>query len=923
MTLISRLRSFLQEQSDPEAARQPGRLRVGLMRFLLVAMAACVLMLLSPLAAGRAALYTAHLPVVGAALLMAWQAPLLCRHPRASRVLLIGYAGVIYVIQLLLGGVAGGFFLPAGCVFAPAAAFVAVPPARGDRRPPRALSQDARSYYVLSLLAAAATEIILLGNSPVICALSYLGAIVLGFTLYTTVASMFTQTNSALESAQELRDALRETQESLTQAAHTKDDFLANMSHEIRTPMHAISGMADMLLLSDQLGIAERTQAENIKLASQNLLSLIGDILDISKIRVGKLELYEERYDFPSLLADVTSVIYMRAQERGLLFLPDIDPDIPKEMQGDAMRIRQVLLNLLGNAVKFTDEGSVRLSVRRVYREGDLALRFEVTDTGCGISQEDMKHLFGIFEQLPSTRTHNREGTGLGLAISRSLVELMGGDLRVESKVGRGSTFSFEIEQKILLDAPVAQVENARAKRLLVCTDDPLFAQAAVEMAARLKVKAARGTPQDAAAYTHMLVDLSGESAYGWVRTPTPPNCRRTLLMTPATSLTAYIRPSDCVIFHPLHTLALAGALSDQQLSRQAQDRRLQQAGIFKTQNVRALVVDDNSVAQMVVENLLSRYGIQSDCVQSGRAAIAALENAAYDVVFLDHVMPGMDGVDTVRAIRQMGGRFREQVLIMLSANVMPESRRMFLSAGASDTLAKPIELHSLSRLLHQYLPPEKQVLEEEPGESDMQTATAPLRRLPFSGLDAAVAKDTASRDRLIGAVARAGRRLPGFADALREAARDRMAVRELLPVLLCVDMELSRIGESALGAQVRLLARQCRDGAYEGVREQLPRVVNWLSEVADALAGCIREMQLPVRAEARDLALDVQEYLTLFDLTRALEATRKLAGEGGEALRPCATAMEDALSQGDWAGAGTCLEQLLALVDEPEEGEE
>lgn len=926
MTLLSRARAFVLSQNDPEAARQPGRLRVGLMRFLLVAMAACLLMLFSPLAAtGRVGLYLMHLPLFALPVAMAWQAPALCRHPKAARALLIGYAGVIYAVQLLVGGVAQGFFLPAGCVFAPSAAFLALPPARTDKRPAAALAQDARSYYVLSLLLAAAAEIMILGTSPAICALAYLGAIVLGFTLYTILSSMFTQTNTALESAQQLRDSLRETQESLQQAARTKDDFLANMSHEIRTPMHAISGMADMLLLSDQLGIAERTQAENIKLASQNLLSLIGDILDISKIRVGKLELYEERYDFPSLLADVTSVIYMRAQERGLLFLPDIDPDIPKEMQGDSMRIRQVLLNLLGNAVKFTEEGSVRLIVRRLYREGDLALRFEVSDTGCGIAKEDMKHLYGIFEQLSTTWTHNREGTGLGLAISRSLVELMGGELQVESTLGRGTTFSFEIEQKILQDTPVAQVEDARLKQLLVCTDDALFAEAAIQMAARLKVKAARGAPQDAAAYTHMLVDLSGESAYAWVRTPTPPTCRRTLLMTPATSLTAYIRPSDCVIFHPLHAIALASALSDHGTRHQAQTQRAMQAGIFKTQGVRVLVVDDNGVAQMVVANLLSRYGIATDCVQSGRAAISALENAAYDIVFLDHVMPGMDGVDTARAIRQMGGRFKQQVVIMLSANVMPESRRAFLEAGVNDTLAKPIELHSLSRLLHQYLPPEKQVIERESEHSDMRAALAPLLDLPFKGIDEAVARGPAKRERLIASVARAGRRLPEHLQSLREASRDRLAVRSILPVLRCVQAELARIGDSALGAQVRLLTLQAGDGAFEGVREALPRVCEQLDALCERLNACIEDMHLPVHAETHDLALNVREYMMLYDLPRARETVDQLLSEGGELVRPCAQALSTALAECDWTGADTCLQQMLALLFDgaADEGEE
>lgn len=892
--------------SQPGSGSRPGRLRLTLLRALLSAMAAATVLLCAPLlTAGRYGAAAALLTLAGCAGALLALLARLCRRAQLLRGLLWAWYAAECAAQLALGGLQAGLFLPAACALAPAAAMVAAPGTDAAGRGRGA------AVMVCSLLAMAASEVLALGHPPLECALAYAGAIVLSFTFYGTLDGLFSQTLSSMEEAQRLRDALRETGESLSQAAGAKDDFLANMSHEIRTPMHAISGMADMLLMSDQLGIAERTQAENIKLASQNLLSLIGNVLDVSKIRAGKLELYEERYDFPSLLLDVTSVICMRAQEKGLLFLTDVDPDIPQEMLGDATRIRQVLLNLLGNAVKFTDEGEVRLTARRLYRGGELLVRFEVADTGCGIAQEDLGRLFGLFEQLPSTRAHNREGAGLGLSISRGLVELMGGELRVDSRVGEGSTFSFEIAQRVLRDTPVARVENPREARLLVVADDERLARAAVDMAARLKVRAARGLPGDAAAYTHMLVDLSGEHAYAWVRTPTPPGCRRTLLMPPASSLTAYIRPGDSVLFPPLHVVALAGALGERPAGRRPSGALLEQAGVFQTQGVRALVVDDNAVAQLVTSNLLSRYGIACDCVDGGRAALTALERARYDVVFLDHVMPGMDGVDTARAIRQMGARGREQAVVMLSANVMPESRRSFLAAGVNDTLAKPIELANLSRLLRRVLPAQKIVA---PAASAGAHGAEPLRALPFEGVGAALSAGAGERARLIAAVSRAARRLPEYAALLAAAAADPFAAMGVAPALRCALDLLDAVGGSALGAQLRLLRMQCGQGAYEGVREQLPRVAAWMREVSAQLSESLRQMDLPDLEDASDLLLDAREALRLLDLPRARAALLRLEQEGGEASRPCVQAAQAALGACDWQGAEACLDQLAAL---------
>ncbi len=739
-----------------------------------------------------------------------------------------------------------------------------------------------RWVYTLMLLGAAAAERYLLPDPhPAYIAALYAVLLVSGWMLSLGIRQIRLQVDLSYSRAQQLASQLQETQYDLGAADRVKSDFLASMSHEIRTPMHAISGMADMLLLSDQLGPTEYMQAENIKLASQSLLGLINDILDISKIEAGKLELYEERYDFPTLFHDVVSIISVRARERSLAFLTQVDPDIPKEMVGDSGRIRQVLLNLLGNAVKFTDCGSVTLSVQRVYLENQLMLRFDVRDTGVGISQEDMRRLFQVFEQLDSTRAYNRQGTGLGLAISRRLVELMHSELKVQSEVGRGSVFSFTIAQQAVNDTPIASVPNAREKRLLICSDQRAFYENAIEMAARLKVKAVRGLPTQASGFTHMLLDLSSEAAYAWIRQPTPPGCQRALLIDPATTLTAYIRMSDRVIFHPLHVMTLSAVFNDTLTERAPSPIHQARECLFQTRNVRVLLIDDNAVNLMVAANLLKLYGIQVDQAASGEQGISMLENNAYDIVFLDHIMPGMDGVDTVRAIRAKGGRFAKQVVLMLSANVMPESRKLFMRAGVQDMLAKPIELPKLSQLLSGYLPPEKCVATQS-ASSQQGFVHARVQQIGQAlqplGLPRTAQMLEGERIEDIDAylldLHSAMQALSPLAQVLHSAALRVSRHTQLLPTIEQARAVLLRIGERRLSARCKVFCRSLEEGDLDFVRENIRSLAKDLSDYYEALRVALQQCDLKNVRKSDEVQLleQLHELLLHFEYAEAQE---------------------------------------------------
>ncbi|MDR2662669.1 MAG: response regulator, partial [Treponema sp.] len=380
-------------------------------------------------------------------------------------------------------------------------------------------------------------------------------------------------------------------------ANEAKSVFLANMSHEIRTPMNAIIGMAD-LLLRENLPPGAGRKAWNIKNAGENLLTVINDILDLSKIESGRLEIVPAEYLLSSVLYDTVTIIRIKLVEKPLRFAVKIrDPIPPDRLEGDAVRLRQVLLNLLSNAVKYTHKGSVTLTVEGKVLGENITLFFTVRDTGIGISPADMDKVFGQFSQVDTHRNRGIEGTGLGLAISRNLCRLMGGDITVESEYGKGSVFTAFVVQKVLDPAPL---------------------------------NAAFAAPGPAANKT--------------------------------------------------------GAL-------------------FTAPGARVLVVDDIAANLEVASGLLAPYSMKIDVCTSGTHALHLAKENAYDIIFMDHMMPGMDGIEVTAAIRE----FNKTVpVIALTANAVSGMRELFLEKGFNDFLSKPIEIAKLDALVAKWIPADK-----------------------------------------------------------------------------------------------------------------------------------------------------------------------------------------------------------------------
>ncbi len=405
-------------------------------------------------------------------------------------------------------------------------------------------------------------------------------------------------------------------------ADKAKSAFLASMSHEIRTPMNSISGMAEFILRDSADKIARR-HAAKIKSASRTLLTLINDILDFSKIESGKMQLVEDSYRLSSLLNDVMAMIDARLNNSSVKLKAELHGSIPDELYGDEIRIKQVLINLLGNAVKFTSRGSITLSVRGE-RLDDTAclLFFSVTDTGIGLRKEDIGRIFYSFTQVDMQKNRAVEGSGLGLAICKRLIAMMGGSLDVKSTYGKGSTFSFSI---------ISTVENWR---LL----DPK--------------------------------DLTAREV----------------------TETAY-RPSFCA----------------------------PEANI--------LVVDDNDMNLDVAEGLLTPYRIQVTRSTSGEDALQRFaDNNRYDIIFMDHMMPGMDGVDTLLRLRRMEGGDKV-IVIALTANALSGAAAEYKAWDFQDFLAKPIDPQLMDRILRKYLPKEKICFFEEHSETDRESEDLTLAK--------------------------------------------------------------------------------------------------------------------------------------------------------------------------------------------------
>lgn len=500
-----------------------------------------------------------------------------------------------------------------------------------------------------------------------------------------------------------------------------KDDFMANVSHEIRTPINTICGMSE-LVLREELPVKIKENVLNIQIAGRNLMSVVSDMLDFSELQSGKMEMEEEAYNITSTINDVINMTLAKKDEKKIELIVDCDANIPSALLGDEKKLRRVIMSLVDNAIKFTEEGCVSIGIG--YRKESYGINLIITikDTGIGMEAESLEKMFASFGQLDASSKRQNGGIGLGLAISQALVKKMGGAITVKSKPGKGTTVKFVIPQKVLDETPIASIEDRGSVNVATYIDMEQFDMVAirdeysktiVHMVEQLRGRchvcrnlAELQRREEKEHFSHIFISIAEyrESTAYFDQLAKRTNVVVVLDRYDEKYIT---NPQLLKIYKPFYILTIVSVLNG--LCDARGGRYLSSSEKFVTRDAHVLVVDDNRMNIRVIEGLLENYRIKVTIATSGQEALEKILSADYDFVFMDHMMPEMDGVETMHRIRHKVGAYYQKVpIIALTANAVAGTREMMLKEGFDDFLEKPVERSVLERVLKRNLPAEK-----------------------------------------------------------------------------------------------------------------------------------------------------------------------------------------------------------------------
>jgi PAS domain S-box-containing protein len=728
-------------------------------------------------------------------------------------------------------------------------------------------------------------------------------------------------------------------------ANRAKSTFLATMSHEIRTPMNAISGMAELLLRRD-LPDEAKAEAQDIKQAATNLVSIINDILDISKIEAGKMEILPVKYMLLSLINDTVNIIRMRLAEKPIRFYTNIDGNIPNNLIGDEVRLRQILLNLLSNAAKYTDKGHISLSIivqKRVSQSaqadssknflsdpspqglarGQIWLEITVADTGKGIKPEDQTKIFDSFVQVDSKKNRSIEGTGLGLAITKQLCQLMNGNITFHSEYGKGSEFKAVIPQGVDSEEAFAAVEEPEKKKVLVYEGRAVYARSLCWSLENLGVPYVM--TETLKEFTEALTReewyyvFSGHGLYEKIK---PLMDKAVFLNGKKPPLALMVEweneaniPGVRFISLPVQSLSIANVLNGKADSRNYFSTQNSGAIRFTYPGAHLLVVDDIPTNLRVAEGLLAPYRAKVDIALSGAMAIELVKQYEYDIVFMDHMMPEMDGIEATAAIREWETEQEKQgitriavPIIALTANVVSGMKEMFIEKGFNDFLAKPIDISKLDEMLDRWIPKGKRGISDQgPGTGEPQPPTPDPHSLPaIPGVDIrrgiSMTGGTLALYRQVIGLFRndAEERLP-----LLQNVPDADALPKFITQVHALKSASASIGAAEISAKAAGLEAAGRAADIGFIQENLPGFVEDLTELIEGIRAWENAEKEQAASKGEGAPGDGHSQAAviplLHELETALEAEnvgdiRRLLRELGQ--KPCDAKTKEALGQ-------------------------
>lgn len=538
--------------------------------------------------------------------------------------------------------------------------------------------------------------------------------------------------------------------DAIHRAEQSKDDFMSNISHEIRTPVNTVCGISEIVLRDDSLPAGVRDNIYDIQIAGRNLLALVSDILDFTELQSGKMELIPDVYNITSTVNDLIGMAVAKIGPKPLELIVDCDANIPSGLIGDEQKIRRAVLNILDNAVKFTQEGGIILSVTTRPEEYGVNLIITIRDTGIGMKRETLEKIFSSFNQVDTKRNRQNSGLGLGLNIAKALANKMGGFISVRSIYGTGTKVQFTIPQKVLNPEPIIVLENAPKIWVLLYVNMDKYQNTMVRdgyeeciasiisglgihcHACRNLGEFQRRLAKDS--FTHAFIswqEYCEDRAYFDELSERMP----VVLVLERDHKESIEGKRMLYVYKPFYALSIAAILNGHYRDIVGQKRGHQTR--FTAPEAAVLVVDDNLMNLKVVEGLLRPYQIKVYTAESGKECLQKLENVRVDIVFMDHMMPEMDGVETLRQIRSRPvPYFRNVPVVALTANAIGGAREMFLGEGFADYVTKPIEVSTLERVLHKFIPESMIVKGGEVEEPPVPTPAAGSGELLLEGVD-------------------------------------------------------------------------------------------------------------------------------------------------------------------------------------------